>query len=70
MGCLGEQHHNAKMTETTVREMRARHAGGESAYSLGKHYGITPTNAWQICRGMAWKQVKATQYVELGDEGA
>lgn len=58
MGCVGEQHPNAKMNNAKVREMRARYATGESAYSLGRRYGITPKNAWLICKELAWKQVR------------
>lgn len=36
----GSRHHNAKLTEDAVREIRARRSAGESQYALARTFGI------------------------------
>jgi hypothetical protein len=53
----GEAHHNAKLTENTVREIRSLHASGISqlqiAASLGIHRGVVGA----VVRGRSWAHV-------------
>jgi hypothetical protein len=54
----GEQCHKAKLTESSVRELRARFSAGGIGYkALGKIYGITGTNARAIVLKQTWKHV-------------
>jgi len=49
---------SAKLTESQVLEIRARHAAeGISGYRLAKEYGIHEKTAVQIIRGEKWKHL-------------
>jgi len=55
----GERHHNAKLTESLVIDMRCRYAaGGESYAMLGKYFGIMPQSVGKIIRRELWAHVK------------
>lgn len=48
----------AKVTESTVRAIRASYAaGGVSQYQLAREYGLTQTNIGMIVRRKTWKGV-------------
>lgn len=51
------RNHFAKFTPEQVREIRARHAAGESYPSLGRAFGMHPQNIGRICRGDGYKDV-------------
>lgn len=54
----GEQCRNAKVTESQVREMRARHAaGGVTATALAADYGVTPSMVGHILARRSWRHV-------------
>jgi hypothetical protein len=54
----GDRHQGAKLTEQAVREIRRRHAAGESRKSLALAYGTHPTNILYVVRGKTWKHVE------------
>jgi hypothetical protein len=54
---VGAGHHSAKLTDEIVREMRRRHSAGESAASLAREFGITPSTAQDAIRGVTWRHV-------------
>jgi hypothetical protein len=54
----GEEHHNAKLTESDVREIRRRRAMcGEKYQDIGEEFGISRTQASAIVRGLWWRHV-------------
>jgi hypothetical protein len=53
----GESHGNAKLTESIIREIRARVAAGEAANRVAREIGINPSTAQRIVRGIAWGHV-------------
>jgi hypothetical protein len=53
----GERHGLAKLTEDKVRQIRARHAGGISAYRLAKEYGMSKGCIRQVVRRVTWQHV-------------
>lgn len=55
---LGEQNNWAKVTEDQVCEMRARFRQGEQKKVIAKDFGMSPTNAGDIIRGITWKHVR------------
>ena len=57
----GAGHWNAKMTDDAVRDMRERHARGESYHSLAKAFGVTHVNVMSICKGQTWRHVEMPQ---------
>ena len=63
----GERHGHSKMTTRTVVEMRERHAGGETAASLARAFGITKSSANAIIHRHTWAHVPAQVIVlEIG----
>lgn len=55
--CVGEGHHMAKITEATVREIRARLAAGEVGRALAAEYGLHPVTISNIGCRKSWKHV-------------
>jgi len=50
--------HNAKLTEQTVQDVRARYAmGGNTYMSLAEEYNVDPATIGYIVRGVTWKWV-------------
>lgn len=43
--------HNAKLSGTDVREIRRRHAAGESGPRLAREFGVNRKTVWHICAG-------------------
>ncbi len=54
----GVDHYGAKMTDDTVRALRADRADGTSYSKLAAKYGIVISQAWQIANGNAWGHVQ------------
>lgn len=53
----GEDHAHAKLTAEAVREMRRRHATGETITALGAAFTINITTVSRIVRRLAWAHV-------------
>lgn len=53
----GQRHYAAKLTEDDVREIRRRHALGETLTALGTAYGVGKTNIKHIVAGHTWRHV-------------
>jgi hypothetical protein len=54
----GESHHNARLTDAAVLEIRSSGmAPGEAA----KKFGVTYVTAWEVVTGRSWKHVKPRQ---------
>lgn len=54
-----QQSQNTRRTKAswpTVREMRARHAKGETSSSLARHFGMSWSNAKMIVSGATWRE--------------
>lgn len=47
----------ARLTEPQVRDIRARHAAGETRASLAEHFGISTMMVGYIVRGRYWAHV-------------
>lgn len=56
-GPKGEGNGQAVLTEAIVREMRTRHANGESINSLAVEFGVDNTAAGKAIRGITWKHI-------------
>lgn len=55
----GEEHRDAKLTENSVREMRAIYALGEvSTTDLGERYGVSRHTAWLVVAHKSWRHVQ------------
>jgi hypothetical protein len=52
----GERHGSAKLTETSVREIRSRHANGESVYSMLGQYPVV--DLYAVVSRRTWKHVQ------------
>lgn len=54
----GLRHHNAKLTEDTVRTLRAEYAaGGISTAKLGRKYGVTQSNIVRVIHREVWAHI-------------
>ena len=53
----GPGHHNAKLDEEKVREIRQLWADGQSQQSIAGEYGLSQANVSSIVRRAAWKHV-------------
>lgn len=51
----GERNPASKLTATQVREMRERHAGGESMHGLARRYGVHRKTVSDILQGKTWR---------------
>jgi len=54
----GVDHYCAKMTNESVRALRADRATGLPYSKLAKKYGIVISQAWQIANGNSWGHVQ------------
>ena len=54
---LGERHGQSKLTEESVREIRASVAAGTTHGELSQKFGVTRSNISRIARHQAWKGV-------------
>lgn len=48
---------NAKLNDDKVRDMRARHAAGETYSSIARLYGVTPSAAQKVIDRKRWAHV-------------
>jgi len=53
----GVEHHNVRLTESEVREMRRLHAEGVSRFDIAPRFGITAAHVWQIIARKRWAHV-------------
>lgn len=53
----GTRNGNAKLTEQTVKEIRARAAAGESKKALAREYGVSDTLIGMVAKRKIWKHV-------------
>lgn len=53
----GEANKLAKLTTAIVREMRRRHANGESARSLAKRFKVSSVKARSVVNRTSWRHV-------------
>jgi len=53
----GEKHHDAKLTETLVSEMRLRVAAGEPFMSVAEGMGLKKLTAYDAVTGKTWRTV-------------
>ena len=54
----GEQNHSAKLTATTVREMRRQHADGLSQPKLARQFGVSLATVSAVVLRRTWKHVE------------
>ena len=54
---FGERHPNAKLTEASVRNIRADAAAGMGNRPIGRKYGVDATRVRLIVRRQLWKEV-------------
>jgi hypothetical protein len=55
--CKGVQHHSAKLNLDKVREIRRRHAAGETQKSLAREFHIRQSTIYGIVHNKTWKHV-------------
>jgi len=54
----GIKHHNAKLNDAAVRDIRARYAaGGVTLEALASEYGVTFSNIGMVIRGDTWQHI-------------
>lgn len=53
----GTKHHDARLTEDNVREVRKRHALGETKAGLAREFGINETSISKVVSRKSWKHV-------------
>lgn len=53
----GERHHQAKLTEAQVIEIRRRRAAGEQGRSLAREFGVTESAICSIHNRRSWRYV-------------
>lgn len=54
----GDTHHNAKLTEDSVRDMRVRWASGATDVDVARVYGVAPPTVRRIRIGKSWAHVR------------
>jgi hypothetical protein len=50
----GEKHHNASLTWAEVREIRRRHANGETKKSLALEFRVRVDCIYRIVKNLSW----------------
>lgn len=53
----GERHHNARLDESAVQEIRRSAAQGESITSLSRRFRVTRRSIQQVIRRVTWRHV-------------
>ena len=53
----GEKQPNSKLTDDTVREMRALAAGGASSFDCAFAFDVAQTTAYRAIVGLSWRHV-------------
>lgn len=56
-GMPGERHHQAKLTNKQILEIRKRAAMGENQYDLATAFGVSQTNISMIVTRKTWKHI-------------
>jgi len=54
---LGVEHGMARLTDDTVREIRARYAAGETQVALSREYGVRQTQISNVVLRRSWAHV-------------
>ncbi len=66
---VGEDHHNAKLTDCEVELMRSLHEDGMAYKTLGEKFGISRHAAGRICRyerrGQTVARIKEVHVVDV-----
>lgn len=53
--CIGEKHHNSKLNNIAVKEIRSKYASGKYSYSqLGIEYGTNMYNIRNVVKRLTW----------------
>ncbi len=55
---FGENHHRAKLTEDSVRQIRKLYKEGVSTAKLSEMFGIAKPNIFHVWKRNSWKHVK------------
>ena len=53
----GEKHYKSKLTESAVKEIRARHENGESMAKIAKSHGVCRYNIFAVVHRLTWKEI-------------
>lgn len=53
----GERNPSARMTESQIRDIRSRHAAGETCRELADAHGISYYTAWDIVKRRSWVHI-------------
>ncbi len=54
----GEAHHNSRLTEELVREIRKLHASGDYGYRrIARAVGVSPSQVERVVKRKAWAHV-------------
>jgi hypothetical protein len=53
----GEANKVARLTDESVREIRALYAKGDTLDSIGRQYSVNPGTIWHVVRRKTWKHV-------------
>ena len=53
----GESHPGSKLTETKVKDIRSRHAAGQTLQEIADAHGVSPQTVWRVAHGKAWAHV-------------
>lgn len=61
---IGEKHHQAKLTERDVINMRAMHANGASIVSIAKEFGVAVPTAGDVVRRKNWRHIPGAVTVQ------
>lgn len=56
-GTVGERHPAAKLTDESVRALRARRQQGASFTTLANEFGVTRMTAHRACSGTSWSHI-------------
>lgn len=57
--CLrGEQIHRARLTAEAVRDIRARHAAGESLVAIRRRFGVTKGAIYAVVHRRTWRHIQ------------
>ena len=57
LSASGEQHHQAKLSDKLVREIRVLRAEGFTYRAIGDRMGVTQANISHVLRGKTWRHV-------------
>jgi len=52
----GDAHHQAKLTEADVAEIRRALAAGDSQRATARRHGVSQRSVWNIAKGKTWRR--------------